>query len=184
MDLQKDIQKILISEEELAAIVKRLAEEIDRDYAGKKLLLVGILKGSVVFMGDLMKHLKTPLQIDFMKVSSYGSGTRSSGYVKITLDLLRDDLESTDILIVEDIIDSGKTLSALTKMLDARGARSVRTCTLLDKPSRREVPFTPDYIGAEIPDEFVVGYGLDYDEDYRMLPFVGVLKEEIYRKKS
>ena len=184
MDLKKDIEKILISEEELLSLVSRLAAEIDRDYTGKKLLLVGILKGSVVFMGDLMKHLKTPLQIDFMKVSSYGAGTRSSGYVKIALDLMRDDLESTDILIVEDIIDSGKTLSALTKMLDARGARSVRTCTLLDKPSRREVPFTPDYIGAEIPDECVVGYGLDYNEDYRTLPFVGVLKEEIYQKKS
>ena len=183
MDLKKDIEKILISEEELLSLVSRLAAEIDRDYTEKKLLLVGILKGSVVFMGDLMKHLKTPLQIDFMKVSSYGAGTRSSGYVKIALDLMRDDLESTDILIVEDIIDSGKTLSALTKMLDARGARSVRTCTLLDKPSRREVPFTPDYIGAEIPDEFVVGYGLDYNEDYRTLPFVGVLKEEIYQKK-
>ena len=182
MDLYLDIQKILVSEEQLSAIVERLAKEVSRDYADKKLLLVGILKGSVVFMGDLMKKLTIPSQIDFMKVSSYGSGTRSSGYVKITLDLLRDDLESTDILIVEDIIDSGKTLSALTKMLDARGARSVRTCTLLDKPSRREVAVTPDYIGAEIPDEFVVGYGLDYNEDYRTLPFVGVLKEEIYRK--
>ena len=182
MDLHLDIQKILVSEEQLSAIVERLAKEVSRDYADKKLLLVGILKGSVVFMGDLMKKLTIPSQIDFMKVSSYGSGTRSSGYVKITLDLLRDDLESTDILIVEDIIYSGKTLSALTKMLDARGARSVRTCTLLDKPSRREVAFTPDYIGAEIPDEFVVGYGLDYNEDYRTLPFVGVLKEEIYRK--
>ena len=182
MDLHLDIQKILVSEEQLSAIVERLAKEVSRDYADKKLLLVGILKGSVVFLGDLMKKLTIPSQIDFMKVSSYGSGTRSSGYVKITLDLLRDDLESTDILIVEDIIDSGKTLSALTKMLDARGARSVRTCTLLDKPSRREVAFTPDYIGAEIPDEFVVGYGLDYNEDYRTLPFVGVLKEEIYRK--
>ena len=146
MDLYLDIQKILVSEEQLSAIVERLAKEVSRDYADKKLLLVGILKGSVVFMGDLMKKLTIPSQIDFMKVSSYGSGTRSSGYVKITLDLLRDDLESTDILIVEDIIDSGKTLSALTKMLDARGARSVRTCTLLDKPSRREVAFTPDYI--------------------------------------
>lgn len=184
MDLQKDIQKILLSGEELSAIVGRLAAEIDRDYAGKKLLLVGILKGSVVFMGDLMKQLRIPSQIDFMKVSSYGTGTQSSGKLNITLDLNREDIDRVDLLIIEDIIDSGKTLSSLTKLLIERGARSVRTCTLLDKPSRREVPFTPDYIGAEIPDEFVVGYGLDYAEDYRTLPFVGVLKEEIYRKKS
>lgn len=184
MDLQKDIQKILLSGEELSAIVGRLAAEIDRDYAGKKLLLVGILKGSVVFMGDLMKQLRIPSQIDFMKVSSYGAGTQSSGKLNITLDLHREDIDRVDLLIIEDIIDSGKTLSSLTKLLIERGARSVRTCTLLDKPSRREVPFTPDYIGAEIPDEFVVGYGLDYAEDYRTLPFVGVLKEEIYRKKS
>ncbi len=182
MDLQHDIEKILLSEAELGAVVESLAVRISRDYADKKLLLIGILKGSVVFMGDLMKKLTVPSQIDFMKVSSYGSGTQSSGNLKITLDLLRNDLDRTDILVVEDIIDSGKTLDALTKMLVSRGARSVRTCTLLDKPSRREVAFTPDYIGAEIPDEFVVGYGLDYDEDYRTLPFVGVLKKEIYQK--
>ena len=167
MDLQHDIEKILLSEAELDAIVEGLAVRISRDYADKKLLLIGILKGS---------------QIDFMKVSSYGSGTQSSGNLKITLDLLRNDLDKTDILVVEDIIDSGKTLDALTKMLASRGARSIRTCTLLDKPSRREVAFTPDYIGAEIPDEFVVGYGLDYDEDYRTLPVVGILKKEIYQK--
>lgn len=182
MDLQHDIQKILLSEKELGVIVDRLAAEISHDYTDRKLLLIGILKGSVVFMGDLMKRLTVPSQIDFMKVSSYGSGTSSSGTLKIALDLLRNDLDTTDILIVEDIIDSGKTLDALTKMLGARGARSIRTCTLLDKPSRREVAFTPDYIGAEIPDEFVVGYGLDYNEDYRTLPFVGVLRKEIYQK--
>ena len=182
MDIQSDIKKILISEAELDAIVTRLADAISRDYEGKTLLLVGILKGSVVFMSDIMKKLTIPSQIDFMKVSSYGSGTKSQGTLKITLDLLREDLSHTDILIIEDIIDSGKTLSSLTKLLAQRGAHSIRTCTLLDKPSRREVDFTPDYIGAEIPDEFVIGYGLDYNEDYRTLPFVGVLKEEIYEK--
>ena len=180
--MDNDIDHILVSEDALKAKVNELGAQISRDYAGKDLLLVSILKGSVVFMGDLMKKLTVPSQIDFMKVSSYGSGTQSSGNLKITLDLLRNDLDKTDILVVEDIIDSGKTLDALTKMLASRGARSIRTCTLLDKPSRREVAFTPDYIGAEIPDEFVVGYGLDYDEDYRTLPFVGILKKEIYQK--
>ena len=182
MDLHNDIERILISETEIEAIVTDIAKRISEDYQGKKLLLLCILKGSVVFMGDLMKHISIPVQIDFMKVSSYGSGT-TSGNLKIKLDLNRDDLDTTDILIIEDIIDSGKTLSALTKYLAERGARSVRSCTLLDKPSRREVEFTPDYTGREIPDEFVIGYGLDYDEDYRALPFVGILKREVYENK-
>ncbi len=182
MDLHNDIKQILIPESEIEEIVTSLAAKISRDYEGKKLLLLCILKGSVVLMGDLMKHITIPVQIDFMKVSSYGSGT-TSGVLKVTLDLKRDDLDDTDILIIEDIIDSGKTLSSLTKYLKERGAKSVRACTLLDKPSRREVEYTPDYIGKEIPDEFVVGYGLDYAEDYRALPFVGILKEEVYMKK-
>ncbi|MBQ7308700.1 MAG: hypoxanthine phosphoribosyltransferase [Clostridia bacterium] len=182
MDLHNDIDRILISEKEVEEIVTRIAKKVSEDYEGKKLLLLCILKGSVVFMGDLMKHISIPVQIDFMKVSSYGSGT-TSGNLKIKLDLHRDDLDTTDILIVEDIIDSGKTLSALTKYLTERGAKSVRSCTLLDKPSRREVAFVPDYTGREIPDEFVVGYGLDYNEDYRALPFVGILKREVYEKK-
>lgn len=182
MDLHNDIERILISETEIEAIVTDIAKRISEDYQGKKLLLLCILKGSVVFMGDLMKHISIPVQIDFMKVSSYGSGT-TSGNLKIKLDLNRDDLDTTDILIIEDIIDSGKTLSALTKYLAERGAKSVRSCTLLDKPSRREVEFTPDYTGREIPDEFVIGYGLDYDEDYRALPFVGILKREVYENK-
>ena len=182
MDLHNDIERILISETEIEAIVTDIAKRISEDYQGKKLLLLCILKGSVVFMGDLMKHISIPVQIDFMKVSSYGSGT-TSGNLKIKLDLNRDDLDITDILIIEDIIDSGKTLSALTKYLAERGAKSVRSCTLLDKPSRREVEFTPDYTGREIPDEFVIGYGLDYDEDYRALPFVGILKREVYENK-
>lgn len=178
----KDVEKILLSEEKIEQTVTRLASEISRDYEGKKLLLLGILKGSVVFMGDLMKHISIPVQIDFMRVSSYGHGTVSSGRVNIILDLFRNDIGDCDILIVEDIIDSGKTLSYLTQYLRNKGAHSVRTCTMLDKPSRREVDFEPDYVGEEIPDEFVVGYGLDYNEDYRALPYVGVLKRSVYEK--
>ncbi len=182
--LAKDIDHVLVSEAELDRIVGEIAARIDRDYAdcGGNLLLLGILKGSVVFMADLMKKLTIPVEIDFMKVSSYGKSTESSGRINIILDLQRSDLSTKDIIIVEDIIDSGRTLSYLTEYLKINGAHSVRTCTLLDKPSRREVDFVPDYSGAEIPDEFVVGYGLDYGEKYRALPFVGVLKEEIYTK--
>ena len=176
------IAKILVSEAELDATVSRLAAQIDADYKGsdKKLVLLCILKGSIVFMGDLMKKLTVPVEIDCMKVSSYGSGTTSSGSVKIHLDVTRPDLSDCDFLIIEDIIDSGYTLSYLTDYLKLRGARSVKTCALLDKPARRKVQFIPDYVGLEIPDEFVVGYGLDYDERFRALPYVGVLKPEIY----
>ena len=176
------IGKILISEEELDSVVRRIAAEIDRDYAGadKRLVLVCILKGSIVFTGELMKRLTVPVEIDCMKVSSYGSGTTSSGNVKIHLDITRNDISDCDFLIVEDIIDTGCTLSYLTEYLKLKGARSVKTCALLDKPSRRKVEFTTDYTGIEIPDEFVVGYGLDYDERFRALPYVGVLKPEVY----
>ena len=182
--LVNDIDHILVSEEELDRIVTEIAAKIDEDYkdCGGSLLLLGILKGSVVFMADLMKKLTIPVEIDFMKVSSYGKDTKTSGRINIILDLQRSNLSSRDIIIIEDIIDSGKTLSYLTEYLKINGARSVKTCTLLDKPSRREVEFVPDYRGCEVPDEFVVGYGLDYSEKYRALPFVGVLKEEIYRK--
>ena len=180
--MNKDIQKILITEAELDATVSRLAEEINRDYSDsdKRLVLLCILKGSIVFMGDLMKKINVPLEIDCMRVSSYGSGTSSSGNVNIIMDIMRSDLHDCDLLIIEDIIDSGRTLAYLTKYLLNKGANSVRTCTLLDKPSRRVVEFTPDYVGLKIPDEFVVGYGLDYDEKYRALPFVGILKPEVY----
>ncbi len=181
--LDDDIQEILLSPEEIDSIIERIADEIDRDYKdSKRLLLLGILKGSVVFMGELMKKLKIPVEIDFMKVSSYASGTKSSGRVNILLDLNRKDLSECDILIIEDIIDSGRTLSYLCEYLALNGARSVKTCTLLDKPSRREVNFTPNYRGKEIPDKFVVGYGLDYAEQYRALPYIGVLKPEVYNK--
>lgn len=179
----QDIGKILISEAELDAIVSRLAEQISKDYAdNKRLVLLCILKGSIVFMGDLMKKLTVPLEIDCMRVSSYGNGTTSGGNVNILLDFVRPDMDSCDILVVEDIIDSGRTLDYLVGYLKHKGARSVKTCTLLDKPSRRVVEFTPDYVGIEIPDEFVVGYGLDYAEKYRELPYVGILKPEVYSK--
>ena len=180
--LDNIVEKVLVSEEELDRAVSRIAEEINRDYAGddKRLVLLCILKGSIVFMGDLMKKITVPLEIDCMRVSSYGAGTSSSGNVNIIMDIMRSDLHDCDLLIVEDIIDSGRTLAYLTKYLITKGAKSVKTCTLLDKPSRRVVEFVPDYIGLEIPDEFVIGYGLDYDEKYRALPFVGVLKPEVY----
>ncbi|MDY5941579.1 MAG: hypoxanthine phosphoribosyltransferase [Eubacteriales bacterium] len=175
MDNQtNEINHILISSEELDRITTGLAERISRDYEGKNLLLLGILKGSVIFMCDVMRKLSIPAEIEFMKVSSYGAGTVSSGRLQIHLDVMRKNLEKCDILVVEDIIDSGRTLDQVVSHLKERGARSVRTVTLLDKPSRREVAFTPDYVGREIPDYFVVGYGLDYDEKYRTLPFIGI----------
>lgn len=181
-NMRDDIDYILVSEEEIGEIVDRIAAQIDRDYdeSGRRLLLLAILKGSVAFMGDLMKKIKRPTEIDFMKVSSYGSGTKSTGRVNILLDIHRADLTDLDIIVVEDIVDSGNTLSYLVDYLKLKGARSVRCATMLDKPSRRTADFVPDYCGKEIPDVFVVGYGLDYDEKYRTLPFVGVLKPEIY----
>ncbi len=180
--MRGDIARILISESEIDEITTRLAREIDRDYSGsdKNLILVCILKGSIVFMGELMKKITVPVEIDCMKVSSYGSGTVTTGTVNIHLDLLRPDLDKCDLLIIEDIIDSGVTLSYLTKYLLGKGAKSVRTCTLLDKPSRRRVDFVPDYCGTEIPDEFVVGFGLDFNERYRALPYIGILKPSVY----
>ena len=182
--MNKDILKILVSEKEIDEATTRLAAEIDRDYAGKSehLVLLGILKGSVPFLADLMKKVKSNPEIELMKVSSYGAGTKTSGSVKIILDWQRDNISECDIIIVEDIIDSGRTLSYLCEYLKQKGAKSVRTCTMLDKPSRREVDFVPDYCGLEVPDEFVVGYGLDYAEMYRALPYIGVLKPEVYEK--
>ena len=183
-NIMDDVGKVLVSEAEIDKIVTRIAAEIDRDYQDKdgNLVLVCILKGSIVFMGDLMKKITVPVEIDCIKVSSYGQGTESSGQIHIALDLIRPDIRNCNLLLIEDIIDSGVTLSHLTKYLELKGAKSVRTCTLLDKPSRRKVNFTPDYCGTEIPDEFVIGYGLDYAEKYRALPFVGVLKPEVYTK--
>ena len=183
-ELYNDCGSILITAEEISAMVDRIAAEVQATYenSGRRLVMVVILKGSMPFAADLMKRLTLPLELEFMKVSSYGAGTKTSGEIKISLDLNRDDLQDIDLLVVEDIVDSGRTLSRLTQLLKNRNANSVRTCTLLDKPSRREVDFVPDFCGTAIPDEFVIGFGLDYDEKYRNLPFVGILKREIYEK--
>lgn len=181
-DMNRDIDHILVSEEQLREKVQQLGEQITRDYAGRDLLLVSILKGSVVFMADLMRAIHLPCSVDFMVVSSYGgANTTSTGLVKIVKDLDQD-LSGKDLLIVEDILDTGITLSHLVPMLQLRNPASVRLCTILSKPSRRKAEIEPDYLGFEVPDEFVVGYGLDYDEKYRNLPYVGVLKPEVYSK--
>ena len=179
MELEKDLAKTLISQQEIQNIIKRLGEQITSDYKGKKLLLVSVLKGSVVFMADLIREIDLPCEIDFMVVSSYGSRTSTSGNVKILKDL-NIDVNEYHILIVEDILDSGVTLSSLKQILKSRNPASFKICTFLDKPERRKADITADYVGAVVPDEFVVGYGLDYNEKYRNLPYVGVLKKEIY----
>ncbi len=182
MSMHDDIKTVLVSEEQLQKRVKELGAQISKDYAGKDLLLVSILKGSVVFMADLMRAIDIPNEIDFMVVSSYGgANTTSTGLVKIIKDLDAD-LSGKDVLIVEDILDTGVTLFNLVPMLQMRNPNSVKICTILDKPSRRKADIRADYTGIEVPDEFVVGYGLDYDEKYRNLPYVGVLKPEVYSK--
>ncbi len=180
--MKNDIQSVLFSQEELEAIVKRLGSQISEDYKGKNLLLVSILKGSIVFMSDIMRSITLPCRIDFMAVSSYGSGINSSGNVKIIKDL-DISLEGYDLLIVEDILDSGRTLSSLMEILSTRKPKSIEICTLFDKPERREADVYAKYIGARVPDAFIVGYGLDYDEKYRNLSYVGVLKPEVYENK-
>ena len=175
-----DIERVLISEEELKSIVDNMGKRISEDYKDKNLLLVSVLKGSVVFMADLMRAITIPCNIDFMAVSSYGSGTKSSGVVKIIKDLDKS-IEGKDLLIVEDILDSGNTLFYLKEILAARKPNSIKICTLVDKPERRESDIKADYIGGSVPNEFIVGYGLDYNEYYRNLPFIGVLKESVYK---
>ena len=179
MSQRDDILKVLLSEEQLKEKCAEMGAQITKDYAGKNLLLVTVLKGAVVYMADLMRYIDLPCAIDFMVVSSYGSGTKTTGVVKIVKDLDQD-LSGKDILIVEDILDSGMTLSYLKGLLQSRNPASIRIATLLDKPSRRKVDLKADYVGFEVPDEFVVGYGLDFDEEYRNLPFVGVLKPHVY----
>lgn len=181
VDMKDDLLKILITQEELANRVSELGARISEDYAhlDRELLMVSVLKGSVVFMADLMRAVTVPVNIDFMAVSSYGSGVKTSGVVKIIKDLDQS-LEGRDVLIVEDILDSGKTLGYLIDTLSQRGPRSIRIATLLDKPERREVNIHADYSGFVVPDEFVVGYGLDYAEKYRNLPYVGILKPAVY----
>ena len=181
--MNDDIKKILIGEEELQSIIKRLGAEITADYEGKNVLLIGILKGSVIFMADLMRAIDVPCNIDFMAVSSYGNSTESSGRVKINKDL-DNDIQGKDIIIIEDILDSGKTLYYIRDILSARKPNSIKICTLFDKPERREADIKADYVGSLVPNEFIVGYGLDYAEYYRNLPFIGVLKESVYENNN
>lgn len=179
--MHKDVEKILVSEEQIAETVKKIANDINRDLAGEPLLVIVILKGSTPFAMDLIKKLDMPVELDFMQVSSYGKSTASSGFINVKRDIDQD-ISGKNILIVEDIIDSGNTLFKLKTLFEERNAKSVRICTLLDKPSRRVVDVKVDYSGIEIPDEFAIGYGLDYDELYRNLPYIGVLKRSVYEK--
>ncbi len=177
--MHKDIESVLFSEKEIENIVNILANQIEKDYNNKDFIMVGLLKGSVAFMADLMKKINLDFSIDFMVVSSYGGGTQSTGRVNVLKDISQS-VEGREILIVEDIIDSGNTLNFIKKYLTVKGAKSIKLCTLFDKPDRRTADITVDYVGMKIPDVFIVGYGLDYDEKYRNLPYVGVLKSSVY----
>jgi len=177
--VEEYISKVLVTSEQIQERIVEMGVEITQDYAGKKLLILGILKGAVPFMADLIREIKLPMSYDFMAVSSYGASTQSSGVVRILKDLDRS-VENVHILIVEDIVDTGLTLKYLKESLKGRQPLSIKVASLLDKPARRKVEVYPDYIGFTIPDEFVVGYGLDFNEEYRNLPYVGVLKPEAY----
>lgn len=178
--MNKDIKEILITEDVLHAKIAELGAKITQDYTDKDLILVCVLKGAVIFVSDLMRKINLPLDIDFMAISSYGTNTQSSGVVRILKDL-NASIENRHVLIVEDIIDSGLTLSYLVENLKSRGPASVEICTILDKPDRRTIDLEIKYTGFQVPDEFVVGYGLDYAEKYRNLPYIAILKEEIYQ---
>ncbi len=177
--MHEHVESILYSEEQLRERVKELGAQITADYAGKEPVLASVLRGSYIFMADLTRAIDLPVTVDFMAVSSYGAGTKSSGQVEIKKDL-SDSIEGRDLIIVEDILDSGNTLFYLMEILKARKPASIRICTLMDKPDRRTQPIVADYVGFTIPDAFVVGYGLDYDEKYRNLPYVGILKPSVY----
>ena len=181
--MHQDVEQILVTEEELNKIAHRLAAQITKDYEGKKLLLIGVLKGSIYFFTDLSRYIDLPCNIDFIQASSYGSGTVSSGNINIIKDVA-DDLTGFDVLLVEDILDTGNTLKYIHDMLSKRNPESIGVVTLLDKPARRIADIKADYVGTDVPDAFVVGYGLDYDQYYRNLPYIGVLKKSIYEKKS
>jgi hypoxanthine phosphoribosyltransferase len=184
MGLRDDVAKILIPDPELQARVADLGRAINATYTDDdRLLLVCVLKGAFVFLADLMRHLEVRHEVDFMEISSYGAATVSSGVVRILLDLAQN-IEGRHVLIVEDIIDSGRTLDYITRNLRTRGPASLRVCTLLSKPDRREIEVPLDFVGFEVPDEFVVGYGLDFAEEYRNLPFIGVLKDEVIRARG
>ena len=171
----KETIRVLLSEEEVDRRIKEVADQINRDYAGKEVHLICVLKGGVFFMCELAKRITVPVSIDFMQVSSYGGATESTGTVRIRKDL-DESIEGLDVIIVEDIVDSGRTLAFLGDFLKSKGAKSIRYCTLLDKPERRVVDLKADYAGFEIPDQFVVGYGMDYDQEYRNLPYIGVVE--------
>lgn len=179
--LEKDIKKVLVSHDEIVKAAKTLGETLTKEYQGKNPIFVGILKGSVPFMAELINHVDTHIELDFMLVSSYHGGTESSGVINIIKDI-NQDISGRDILFVEDIIDTGKTLKSLKELFEERNAASVKIATLLDKPEGRLVEIEADYTCFTIPNEFVVGYGLDYNENYRNLPYVGVLKEKVYSK--
>lgn len=174
-----DIQEILLTEEVIQEKVRELGKKISAEYVGEDLLLLGILKGSVVFMGDLMRAIDIPISIDFMSIASYGNSRKSSGVVKILKDLDQN-IEGKNVLIVEDIMDSGQTLSFLVDLLSSRSPKSLKVCTFLDKPSCRMAEIEPDFCGFVVPDEFVVGYGLDFAERYRNLPYLGILRPDVY----
>lgn len=178
--MHSDVAKVLLTADQISARVKELGQQITADYQGKKPVMICILKGALHFMADLTRAVELPISIDFMAISSYGAGTRSSGVVRILKDL-DNPIEGQNIIIVEDIVDSGLTLHYLLENLQSRRPASIKICTLLDKPARRKVDLTTDYNGFVIPDEFVIGYGLDYNERYRNLPYIGVLKPEVYR---
>jgi hypoxanthine phosphoribosyltransferase len=180
--MHHDIEQILYSEEQIKQRVKELADEICRDLGGDDVLTVGVLRGAVMFYADLVREMEIPLNMNFMAVSSYGNSSKSSGAVRIQYDL-EEDIAGRNVLIVEDIVDSGLTLQYLTKTLRSRNPKSIRTCCLFDKPSRRIVDFTADYVGFEVPDVFIVGYGLDYAEKYRNLKYIGVLKPSVYQNE-
>lgn len=179
MNMHEDIKEIMYTKQELDTMIRRVATEINNDFVGDELIAVIILKGSMMFAADLIRCLTMNIKMDFMQASSYGSGTTSSGVINIKKDL-DTDIKDKNVLIIEDIVDSGNTLSLLKKNLSERGAKSVKLVSLLSKPSRRQVEVEIDYLGAEIPDEFVVGYGLDMDEKYRQMDYIGILKPEVY----
>ncbi len=181
-NMHDDVESVLLTAEQISEITSKLGAVITEDYKNSKnLVLLCILKGSVVFYADLMRKIGVSCALEFMRVSSY-KGAETTHQITVLLDTEKKDIAGKDIIIVEDIIDSGNTLSHLKNYIASKGAHSVKTCTLLDKPSRREVNLVPDYVGIEIPDEFVIGYGLDYNESYRNLPYIGILKREVYEK--
>ena len=179
MSMHDNVEYVMLTAEQIDTRVKELSAQLDKLYEGRRPVVVCVLKGSVLFFTDLIRNMKTSVELDFMSVSSYGSGTKSTGELKIKKDIATD-IKGRDVLIVEDIIDSGNTLYHLKKMLIERAPASINIVTLLDKPDRREAPMEPEYTGFVIEDEFVIGYGLDYAEDYRNLPYVGVLKRSVY----